>query len=162
MAASVQEGSGEITHEESNDVFFQNLPSLSATLTTLNDEESEDVSDTDLKIDKASPKDIEMECGIKNLYEGPPKCSCCTNWIEEYPEDLKETIEETKNSKRHALLARHKKSHREREAMQVYQIVIQSPLLKAFLKTALKDYPPTTVGLKDLEFSQPFVAFFHN
>lgn len=34
------------------------------------------------------------ECSIMRLYEGPPKCKCCINWVEEYPDNLRASIEE--------------------------------------------------------------------
>ncbi|KAI9859122.1 MAG: hypothetical protein M1813_007078 [Trichoglossum hirsutum] len=140
------------------------IPSLDTVLASLQnvqsegaDFETEDDSgeDTDLK------REFGLECGIKNLYEGPPKCRCCTNWVEAYPDDLVDSVGESLDCKRQALVLRNKKSHKGRKPIQVEEIVVQSPLLKKFLDVEIKDYKGVTPTLKDVIFSRPFQAFFH-
>ncbi|TLS21445.1 uncharacterized protein PpBr36_10317 [Pyricularia pennisetigena] len=35
-----------------------------------------------------------FRCSVQTFYEGPPRCSCCKNWVEDYADDLRETIKE--------------------------------------------------------------------
>jgi hypothetical protein len=102
-----------------------------------------------------------MECSIKNLYEGPSKCSCCINWVEEYPDDVKESIEDAKESKKHALLVRNKKGHGTERPVVIHSVIIQSPLLRSILENVFSDYPGVTPGLKKLTFKAPFRSFFY-
>ncbi|KAB2570500.1 putative inactive ATP-dependent zinc metalloprotease FTSHI 3 [Lasiodiplodia theobromae] len=96
------------------------------------------------------------------LYEGPQKCLCCINWVEEYPEDIKEAAEETSDAKSHAILCRVKKSHgKARKPLELDSIVIQSPLLKSTLGDVFADYPGITTTLKEVTFNEPFWEFFY-
>lgn len=111
---------------------------------------------------KVIPLVVGMVCDSKNLYEGPPKCGCCTNWVEEYPEDVTPKLEETEAVQRFAILIRNKKSHQDRgKAMQVSSIVVQSPLLKAVLENVFEGYEGITAGLKHVTFVRPFEPFFY-
>ncbi|KAF4543378.1 uncharacterized protein LTHEOB_77 [Lasiodiplodia theobromae] len=96
------------------------------------------------------------------LYEGPQKCLCCINWVEEYPEDIKEAAEETSDAKSHAILCRVKKSHgKARKPLELDSIVIQSPLLKSTLGDVFANYPGITTTLKEVTFNEPFWEFFY-
>jgi len=111
---------------------------------------------------KVIPSVVGMVCDSKNLYEGPPKCGCCTNWVEEYPEDATPKLEETEAVQRFAILIRNKKSHQDGgKAMQVSAIVVQSPLLKAVLENVFEGYEGITAGLKHVTFARPFEPFFY-
>ncbi|KAI0539541.1 P-loop containing nucleoside triphosphate hydrolase protein [Xylaria digitata] len=62
------------------------------------------------------------------------KCSCCINWVEQYPEDAKDPAEQTSDVKRYAILCRMQKAHREiARPLELHSIVIQIPLLKSVL-----------------------------
>ncbi|KAF2469434.1 P-loop containing nucleoside triphosphate hydrolase protein [Lindgomyces ingoldianus] len=102
-----------------------------------------------------------MMCDVKNLWEGKQKCACCTNWIEEYPEDVKPNPEETEAVQRYALIVRNKKGHSGGKAMVVSSIVVQSPLLKPLLEEVFEDYEGITAGLQKLTFTKPFAPFFY-
>ncbi|KAI9733878.1 MAG: hypothetical protein M1834_002533 [Cirrosporium novae-zelandiae] len=106
--------------------------------------------------------DLGMEALVKTLYEGPLKCNCCVNWVEIEPDDLKESVEETSDAKRHALVVKIRKSHSGTKSTHVDQIVVQSPLLKNFLQRMINDYPGVTLGSNGVTFSKPFTPFFHN
>ena len=111
---------------------------------------------------KVTPSAVGMVCDSKNLYEGPPKCACCTNWVGEYPEDVTPKLEETEAVQRFAILIRNKKSHQDGgKAMQVSSIVVQSPLLKAALENVFEGYEGITAGLKHVTFTRPFEPFFY-
>ncbi|KAI9708914.1 MAG: hypothetical protein M1820_003608 [Bogoriella megaspora] len=100
---------------------------------------------------------------VKNLYEGPQKCRCCFNWVEEYPDDLKSSISETEESKSHALVVRHRICHDKgrTKPLEIHSIKVQSTLLKEALCNILKGYPSVTADLDDLEFESPFKPLFH-
>lgn len=105
---------------------------------------------------------IGMMCDVKNLWEGKPNCSCCTNWIEEYPDDVKPNPEETEAVQRYALIVRNKKNHGSSgKAMFVHTIVVQSPLLKPLLEEVFEGYDGITATLKKVTFSKPFAPFFY-
>ena len=111
---------------------------------------------------KVTPSAVGMVCDSKNLYEGPPKCACCTNWVGEYPEDVTPKLEGTEAVQRFAILIRNKKSHQDGgKAMQVSSIVVQSPLLKAVLENVFEGYEGITAGLKHVTFTRPFEPFFY-
>lgn len=105
-----------------------------------------------------------LECSIKTLYEGPRKCSCCTNWVEEYPEDILELVGDAEDTKAKAIVARMKKNHGEEDGkpLMLDSIVIQSPLLKDFLAELFRDYEGITPQLKKLVLKAPFHAFYHS
>jgi len=103
-----------------------------------------------------------MICDVKNLWEGKRKCNCCVNWVEEYPEDVKPSPEETQAVQRYALLVRNKKSHGlNGKTMMLSSIVVQSPLLKPLLEDVFEGYDGITATLKKVAFSAPFAPFFY-
>jgi hypothetical protein len=105
---------------------------------------------------------VGMMCDVKNLWEGKQKCSCCTNWIEEYPDDVKPNPEDTEAVQRYALILRNKKNHSSTgKAMFVHTIVVQSPLLKPLLEEVFEGYDGITATLKKVTFSKPFAPFFY-
>lgn len=104
---------------------------------------------------------VGMMCDVKNLWEGPQKCQCCTNWVEEYPEDVTPNPEETEAVQEFALIVRNRRSHGGGKAMVVSSIVIQSPLLKPLLENVFEGYEGITAGLKKVIFTKPFAPFFY-
>lgn len=99
----------------------------------------------------------------KKLYEGPPKCKCCINWVEEYPKDLSEAVDQTTEARSHALLLRYAKSHNALggNPLTLHSIVVQSPVLKSVVRTVLDKFPGVDADLTDLTFTPPFEPFFH-
>lgn len=96
------------------------------------------------------------------LFEGPRKCDCCINWVENFPEDVKEAVEATSEAKTYAIICRIKKSHgKSKEPLELDSIVIQSPLLKSVLGDVFADYPGITTTLEELTFVAPFWEFFY-
>ncbi|KAI1498632.1 putative AAA family ATPase [Biscogniauxia marginata] len=100
-------------------------------------------------------------CEIKTLFEGPPKCSCCINWVEERPDDLSQSVEDGEESKRHALLIRMMKNHDEGRPLKLHSIVVQSSHLKSVLGDLFQGYEGITTTLKKLVFEPPFHPFFY-
>lgn len=98
---------------------------------------------------------------VKTLYEGPSKCGCCINWVEEYPDNTKECIEDTTEAKSHALLVRMRINHDGPRPVSVHSIVIQSSLLKVVLQQILDHYPGVAAELDSVVFEAPFQCFFH-
>ena len=106
---------------------------------------------------------IGTKCSVKNLYEAPPKNPFLPgpiNWVEDYPEDVEESVESTPESQQHALLVRNKKC-KGRKPFTIHSIDIQSPLLKRPLEYVFDNYPGITPGLARLSFAPPFEAFYY-
>ncbi len=94
-----------------------------------------------------------MECGIKDLYQGPEDNRGRFTWTEKYPEHL-ENAAEDEITARYAILVRHKKCFDDsRKNLEIHSIVIQSPLLKQVLGDVLADYP----GKSFPQLSRPFI-----
>ncbi|GAW12968.1 hypothetical protein ANO14919_023430 [Xylariales sp. No.14919] len=97
------------------------------------------------------------KCVVKNVYEGPPKCKCCINWIDEYPDDInKVDVAENLN---HALIVRNKKSHDNLKPLVVWEIIVQSPILKEFLRSAI---PKLDFQIDKIVLQRPFEDIFHH
>jgi hypothetical protein len=112
----------------------------------------------------ANPKpqfEIGMEDSIKPLYEGPEKCKCCINWVEEYPDNLKEELLGTLDVQKYAIVTKNMRNHKGNKPIALHSIDVQSPLLKKVLESVFEGYSGITPGLEVLTFSAPFHAFFH-
>lgn len=105
-----------------------------------------------------------MKAQPLNLYEGHPKCSCCINWVEDFPDDLKEIIEAAKGNQKFAVLLRNRKSHTKgvTGALELDSILVHSPLIKKVLDDSVfRGYRGVTATLEKLEFTAPFAPFLH-
>ncbi|KAK8026234.1 P-loop containing nucleoside triphosphate hydrolase protein [Apiospora arundinis] len=100
-------------------------------------------------------------CSIKYLYEGPPKCNCCINWVEHYPDDLRESVEETPEVKAKALVARKKKGHEDGKPLVLDSVVVQNQFLKEFLGELFQGYRGITPNLEKLVLKAPFRPFYY-
>jgi len=101
------------------------------------------------------------ECDVQTLYEGPPKCDCCKNWIEEYPADLKQSAEQEEETKKKALIVRMKRSHSEGRTIALDSIVVQNQQIKELLSRVFHGYRGITADLKKLVFRAPFHPFYY-
>ena len=114
--------------------------------------------------DKAPPTSPIVKPGmiseIKNLYQGKKDDYGNRPWVETYPDDLDDPVENEKTAQ-FALLIRNKKCHSGRKKLTIASIVVQSPLLKNALKPVFEDYPGITTTLERLEFEPPFAAFVY-
>jgi hypothetical protein len=108
-----------------------------------------------------TPLDGGSECEMKTLYEGLSKCKCCINWVEEYPEDLRNSIEEEEETKKKALVVRMKKNHGEGKPLVLDSVVVQSAHLKQLLGRVFDGYKGITATLNKLVFRSPFHPFYH-
>ena len=97
---------------------------------------------------------------IKNLYQGKRDDYGNRPWVETYPDDLDDPVENDKTAQ-FALLIRNKKCHSGRKKLTIVSIIVQSPLLKTALKPVFENYPGITTTLERLEFEPPFTAFVY-
>lgn len=125
----------------------------------------EDVLKQNLSIedpDTTPEEGIGSLCEAKTLYKGPSKCDCCINWVEEYPVDVKASVEKTLDAKRHAIICRVGKSHNDsKEPLELHSIIVQSPVLKSILGDIFTGYPGITTTLENVEFHAPFWEFLY-
>ena len=112
------------------------------------------------------PKDLKadvqagMVAEIKNLYQGKKDSHGRRPWVEEYPDNLDEPVENEKNA-RYALLVCNVKCHDGRRKLRIESIIIQSPLLRDALGNVLDNYPGVTTGLQRMTLEPPFRPFVH-
>ncbi|RSM04863.1 hypothetical protein CEP52_006565 [Fusarium oligoseptatum] len=99
------------------------------------------------------------QCAIQTLYEGPPKCKCCINWVEAYPDDLRMAVEEEAETKQKALVVRMSKNHDDENPLALHSIIVQNALLKQTLGQVFEGYRGITTSLKKLVFKTPFRPF---
>ncbi|KAE8317342.1 hypothetical protein BDV41DRAFT_561566 [Aspergillus transmontanensis] len=85
---------------------------------------------------------------IQTLYEGPSKCHCCKNWVEEYPDDLRMAMEDQPETKRKALVLRMGKDHNDGKLLVLDSIIMQSPSLKKTLGELFDGFTGITASLK--------------
>lgn len=102
-----------------------------------------------------------MKSGLKQLYSGKEDKKGRFQWQDKIPEDIGEAAENDETAK-WAILVRNVKIYNDpRKVLAIHSIVVQSPLLKKLLASALKKYPGVTVGLNRLEFSGKFEPLIH-
>jgi hypothetical protein len=108
------------------------------------------------------PRWYGMETRIKALYEGPSKCPCCINWVEEYPDDVGPKAEALEDAERCAVVMRYKKSHgNSLKTLELDSIVIQSPVLRKMLAEVFEGYPGMMFASKRVVLEAPFAPLFH-
>lgn len=113
-----------------------------------------------------SVKAVELgtQCKAKTLYEGPNKCQCCIDWVDETPKEVKEAKTKVLTRELHggaALLVRKRKGHGGEDPFVLHSIIIQSPLIRKVLSTFLVGYPGINTESKTLSFEAPFQPLFH-
>ncbi|KAK1979345.1 hypothetical protein LZ30DRAFT_726568 [Colletotrichum cereale] len=101
------------------------------------------------------------KCEVQTLYEGPPKCQCCRNWVDEYPDDLRASVEQQPEVKLKALIVRMQKNHEEGKPLVLDSIVVQNPSLKETLGEVFEGYAGITASLKKVVFKSPFHPFYY-
>lgn len=99
------------------------------------------------------------QCAIQTLYEGPPKCNCCKNWVKEYPDDLGMSVEEQPRTKEKALVVRMGKNHGHGKPLALVSVVMQSSCLKDTLCELFEGCRGITASLKRVVFTSPFRPF---
>lgn len=96
----------------------------------------------------------------KTLYEGPPKCTCCVNWVEKIPSDARAALQGSAEHGNYALLLR-RTAHGPDQAWNIQSMMIYSPFILAMLRTALKGYPGLALALDQLAIESPFAPLLH-
>lgn len=111
---------------------------------------------------RSTPLPIGMKPASILLFQGPPKCPCCINWVTEQPDDIEEIPEVTDEIKQHAVLVRRKARHRSSpQSVEVDSIVVNSPLIRAALEEIFIDRPGIDLEAAAWTFQAPFELFFH-
>ncbi|KAL4905344.1 P-loop containing nucleoside triphosphate hydrolase protein [Aspergillus multicolor] len=111
--------------------------------------------------DEQPPPTDGSECQLQTVYEGPPRCDCCINWVENYPDNLHTVIEQHPQTKRKALIVRMGKNHEAGKPLTLHSIVIQSQSLKATSCEVFEGYTGITLSLKNVVFHAPFRPFYY-
>lgn len=106
------------------------------------------------------------EYAIQTLYEGKPKCTCCKNWVDTYPEDLLAQVEDQPETKQKAIVVRMRRNHAAENAergksLVLDSVVVQSESLKSTLGEVFDGYRGITASLKRLVFKAPFHPFHY-
>ncbi|KAH7186068.1 uncharacterized protein B0J16DRAFT_372781 [Fusarium flagelliforme] len=101
------------------------------------------------------------KCEIQTLYEGASKCTCCKNWVEDYPDNLGMNIEQEEEIKQRAIVVRMRKSHSDGKLLELDSVIVQNSSLKQTLSEVFNGYQGITTSLKKLVFEAPFHPFYH-
>ncbi|KAI0018103.1 P-loop containing nucleoside triphosphate hydrolase protein [Xylariomycetidae sp. FL0641] len=141
--------------DESRDVPGPTLSGVLETLRTKGDEDTTAIKVLEEVVESGS------ECAVQTLYEGPPKCPCCKNWVVDYPDDLRSSVDQQQETKKKALVLRMGKNHGEGKPLALDSIVVQSRFLKGLLSEVFSDYVGITANLEKLVFKSPFEPFHH-
>ena len=110
--------------------------------------------------DDTPEADPGMITEVKNLYQGKKDSDGKRPWVEQYPDDLDDPVE-NERSARYALLIRNVKSYEGKRKTDIDSIIIQSPLIRDALKKVLDNYPGITTGLDRMKIKPNFEAFVH-
>jgi Domain of unknown function (DUF7025) len=103
-------------------------------------------------------------CEVKRLYEGPPKCTCCTNWLEEPPEGADDNdIQKTRNIYGEFAVVQRKTQHgiHGQRSWETSTVTVQSPLIRDALGEVFEGYPGISMAPQQVEFTFPFRPFLH-
>ncbi|KAF6820225.1 hypothetical protein CSOJ01_00928 [Colletotrichum sojae] len=98
------------------------------------------------------------ECAVQTLYEGRARCTCCTNWVEEYPRDLRAAVEQKPEVKKKALVARMRKNHDGGEGgrpLVLDSVVVHSASLKETLAEVFQGYDGITPSSRRSSSARP-------
>lgn len=97
---------------------------------------------------------------IQDLYEGPRKCQCCINWIDEVPPDADlDAVEKDEDS--HPLILRRRVRPGEgKTQVEVHSIEVRNAEARAVLCEVFKGFDSIHPGVKYLIFLAPFKQFF--
>ena len=97
----------------------------------------------------------------KTLWQGPPKCACCTNWTEKPPADFHAAMKSSAEHGDYALLVR-RTAHGQDRAWSIQSMIIYSPYIMEMLRTTLEDYPGIALALDQLALNAPFEPLLHH
>ncbi|KAK6840140.1 hypothetical protein PG987_006006 [Apiospora arundinis] len=105
----------------------------------------------------------DVQGDVQMLYPGPPNRQCCTNWVEEYPESLKDSVGQELESKSKALVVRMGMNHGGDggKLLALDSIIVQHTGVKNLLVDVFHGYGGITADLKKLFFRAPLHAFYY-
>ena len=96
----------------------------------------------------------------KTLYEGPRICGCCTNWLDEPPEDMHRVRKNRAEHGDYALVIR-KTGHGGDDTWKIQSMMVFSPYVMELFRKTLADYPGVATALDQVEFQAPFEPLLH-
>jgi hypothetical protein len=96
---------------------------------------------------------------VHSMYEGPRNCQCCTNWVDERPDDIYEKKEEKVDEKA-PILVRRKRITEGSKVFQIHSIEIQSAPLRSILAKVFDRYDCIMPTMGYLTFLPPFRPFY--
>lgn len=97
---------------------------------------------------------------VKQLYQGPKKCPCCTNWVEEPPAGSnKEMVTKAKWGE-FAVVVR-KTAHGGDSSWKLHSITVNSQHILDILRKHLSTYPGLALETDEVQFTPPFAPLLH-
>ncbi|KAK0619680.1 P-loop containing nucleoside triphosphate hydrolase protein [Immersiella caudata] len=114
-------------------------------------------TETDVRI-----SDEDRERLVQELYEGPKKCACCINWINETPPDIDLDAIEVPESP-HPIIVRKRVSPTEvkgKTRVTIHSLEICNPEVRKVLFDVFDGYDNLEPEVKYLVFKAPFRPFF--
>ncbi|KAK4450160.1 P-loop containing nucleoside triphosphate hydrolase protein [Podospora aff. communis PSN243] len=106
--------------------------------------------------------DEDRERLVQELYEGPKKCACCINWINEIPPDIElDTVEAPESP--YPIIVRKRVSPTEVEGktrVTIHSLEVCNPEVRKVLFDVFDGYDNLEPEVKYLVFKAPFRPFF--
>ncbi|KAH7163595.1 hypothetical protein B0J13DRAFT_670143 [Dactylonectria estremocensis] len=144
-----------------SDLTPEDVPSLATTLEAFKIEGSEAVESTAIK-QLMEVVESGSECDVQTLYEGPREdCYCCKNWVEKYPGNLQDSLEQANESNKKAFVVRMAKNHQDGPPLMLDSVIVQSQVIKDLLAEVFHGYGGLTTKRNRLVFRSPFHAFYY-
>ncbi len=97
---------------------------------------------------------------VQDLYEGPRKCQCCINWVDEVPLDAELDVLEKQDDTHPLILRRRVMPGEEKTQVLVHSIEVRHPGARAVLFDVFKGLDGIVPEVKYLVFRPPFQQFF--
>ncbi|KAK0726250.1 P-loop containing nucleoside triphosphate hydrolase protein [Apiosordaria backusii] len=98
---------------------------------------------------------------VQDLYEGPKKCQCCLNWVNEMPADVE--VDEDKEDCTYPLIVRRRvlpTMNGNKKRVELHSIEIRHPQVREVLFRVFEGYDNLVPQVKFLIFKAPFRQFF--
>ena len=120
--------------------------------------------------EQASPSDenapsaliIENSPLVHNLYEGPKRCRCCVNWVDQIPAEAEADSESDDDDDKSPLVIRYSVTRGEDASrVSIHSIEIQDSAARKVLFSVFEGYDSIHPGINCLVFRAPFRPFFY-
>lgn len=98
---------------------------------------------------------------VKELYKGPPKCECCTNWVEEPPEGMTKVHTTKAKWGEYAVVVR-KTSHGGDQTWKLFNVTVNSQYVLNILRKHLAQFPGLSLEADEVIFTPPFVPLHYS